>query len=557
MVRATFKERMGATTTSPVGYVEVVKRARSIVIVLVALGVAPFAHGAPQATLHEPISVDPRDDITMGVVLEGDIPAAIETRSGVFSAPDPNRTPTSAELEAERRAEQESASSKFTPDRNTTRPDVLRYVDPFTPSTAPFKRLVAFDSVDSSFALYTPDRQTPMAVAHGGVAKGEDAFYADLAVDVGPSKLTRIPSVGPGARILHARLGVGARELGVNLVRDSADNWFLKSNEPANARLVMELAIPRATFGGEFGDPDWIALSVMPVPENVASAAREVFGRIGIGRQLRPAENVRKMVAYFRAFVDSDRPLEASKDVYTDLALSQKGVCRHRAYAFTITSLALGIPTRMVMNEAHAWVEVNDSSLWRRIDLGGAGRMLSEESKTAEPYAAPSDSFPWPANATRGEDLTEKAKNPNGNGGGGGGGGGGATPMPSPSGSAASNNAQPQNATAQNDPNDKRPASTVSIDVTETDAVRGTAVHVKGHAAADGSSCTGTLVNVYLRDNASKSSYGREARIGSAPTDSNGDFGAAFVLPSAVPVGDYEVVARTDGDTRCGRGASK
>lgn len=543
---------MGATTTSPVGYVDVVRqRARTIAIVLVALGVAPFAHGAPQATLHEPISVDPRDDIAMGVVLEGDIPAAIETRSGVFSAPDPNRTPTSAELEAERRAEQESsASSKFTPDRDTRRPDVLRYVDPFTPSTAPFKRLVAFDSVDSSFALYTPDRQTSMAVAHGGVAKGEDAFYADLAVDVGPSKLTRIPSVGPGARILHARLGVGSREIGINLVRDSADNWFLRSNEPANARLVMELAIPRATFGGEFGDPDWTVLSVMPVPENVLSAAKEVFTHIGIGRHLRPAENVRKMVAYFRAFVDSDRPLEASKDVYTDLALSQKGVCRHRAYAFAITSLALGIPTRMVMNEAHAWVEVYDATLWRRIDLGGAGRMLSEESKTAEPYAAPTDSFPWPANATRGEDLTEKAKNPNGNGGGG---GSGSTPSPTNSGTSASNAAQPQNTNAQSDPNDKRPASTVNVDVTESDAVRGTAVHVKGHAAADGSSCTGTIVNVYLRDNASK----REARIGSAPTDSNGDFGAAFVLPSAVPVGDYEVVARTDGDTRCGRGASK
>ena len=35
-----------------------------------------------------------------------------------------------------------------------------------------------------------------------------------------------------------------------------------------------------------------------------------------------------------------------------DLALSKKGVCRHRAYAFTITAQGLGIPARMVMNEA-------------------------------------------------------------------------------------------------------------------------------------------------------------------------------------------------------------
>ncbi len=538
---------MVAFITSPVASG---KRVMRTAVVLIAISVAGLAQG-DTTTLHEQISIDPHDDIVMGVVLEGDIPAAIETRSGVFSAPDPHRTPTPAELSAAKRAEQESsASNKFTPDRDTRRPDVLRYVDPFTPSTAPFKRLVAFDAVDSTFALFTPDKTYAMSVSHDAPRKGEDAFYADLAVDVGASKHARIPSVGPGARILHAHLGVGARELPVNLSRDNADNWFLDSGEPANARLVMELAIPRATFGGEFGDPDWVALSVMPVPENVTSAAREVFTHIGISRTLRPAENVKKMVAYFRAFVDSDRPLEASKDVYTDLALSQKGVCRHRAYAFTITALALGIPTRMVMNEAHAWVEVNDGTLWRRIDLGGAGRMLSEESNTAEPYAAPTDNFPWPANASRGEDLTDKSHSQNatqnGNGG-----NGGKTPTPSPSANATGTSAQANPATT-GDPSDKRPSSVLALDVTETDASRGTAVHVRGRAIANGEACSGTLVNVFLRDATTK----REARIGSAATDANGAFTAAFVLPSAVPVGDYEVIARTDGDTRCGRGAS-
>lgn len=93
----------------------------------------------------------------------------------------------------------------------------------------------------------------------------------------------------------------------------------------------------------------------------------------------------------------------------------------------------------------------------------------------------------------------------------------------------------------------------MSIDVTETLATRGTAVHVKGHAVAANEPCGGTLVNVYLHDATSK----REARIGSAATDAKGEFSAAFVLPSAVPVGDYEVVARTDGDARCGRGESR
>ena len=530
-------------------------KARNVLVALVAIGIAQSASGAGGTTLHEPIPVDPRDDIALGVVLEGDIPAAIQTKSGVFSAPDPNRVPTPSELAAAKNAEHDAqVGNTFTPDRDTRRPDVLRYVDPFTPSTAPFKRLVAFDAVDPKFALYTfHSHLSPLPVVHGAAMPGEDVFYGDVAVDIGPDKHARIPSVGPGARVLHAHLGVGPRELPVMLVHDGADNWFIDSGETASARLVLELAIPRSTFGGELADPDWSALPSPSVPENVASAAKDVMTHIGIGRHLRPAENIKKMVAYFRAFVDSDRPLEASKDVYTDLALSQKGVCRHRAYAFAITSLALGIPTRMVINEAHAWVEVFDGTMWRRIDLGGAGRMLSEESATAEPYAAPTDAFPWPANATRGEDLTEKAHNINGNGGANGNGGSGPAntgngASPSPSTSAANGGTA-----STPDPNDSRPSSDVTIELGENDASRGTAVHVKGRVTADNEACANVSVNVFLRDPKSK----REARIGTVATDEKGNFAAPITLPTNVPVGDYDVVARTDGASRCGRGASK
>jgi hypothetical protein len=534
-------------------------KARNVLVALVAFGLAPFASASPGTTLHEPIPVDARDDIAMGVVLEGDIPAAIQTKSGVFSAPDPNRVPTPSEIQAAKNAEHDAqVGDTFKPDRDTRRPDVLRYVDPFTPSTAPFKRLVAFDAVDASFGLFTShSRLSPLPVVHGAAMPGEDVFYGDIAVDIGPDKHARIPSVGPGARVLHAHLGVGARELPVMLVHDGADNWFIDSGETASARLVVELAIPRSTFGGELADPEWSALPQPSVPENVASASKDVMTHIGIGRHLRPAENIKKMVAYFRAFVDSDRPLEASKDVYTDLAMSQKGVCRHRAYAFAITSLALGIPTRMVINEAHAWVEVYDSVMWRRIDLGGAGRMLSEEAQTAEPYAAPNDAFPWPANATRGEDLTEKARNINGNGGGNGNGGtgGGTGPSSTATNGAASPSASAANGggASANDPNDARPASDVTIDLTENDASRGTAVHVKGRVMADNEACANVSVNVFLRDPKSK----REARIGTVATDEKGNFAAPITLPTSVPVGDYDVVARTDGAARCGRGSSR
>ena len=537
---------MGVTITSPersAGSNDL-KRIAAAALILLTASLAPLA-GARDATqsLHEPISVDARDDMAMGVVLEGDIPAAIQTRSGVFSAPDPNKAATRDEARANANAVQQamegSVGNTFTPDRDTRRPDVLRYVNPFTPATAPFKRLVAFDAVDTTFGLYTRDsRLAPLVVQHTQPAAGEDVFYADLALDIGPDRHARIPSVGPGARVLHAHLGEGTHDLPVVLEHDGADNWFVESGVKTTARLVMELSIPRAVFGGDFGDPDWIALSAPPVPENVASAARAILAHIGLGRGMRPAENVRRMVAYFRAFVDSDVPLQASRDVYTDLAMSQKGVCRHRAYAFTITALALGIPTRMVMNEAHAWVEVYDGSQWKRIDLGGAGRMLSEESNVAEPYAAPRDSFPWPSNATRGDDMIEKASDPNG------------PPRNSGSGTTSASSATPS-ATASTE-NDPRPASKVTLDVVETDTTRGSALHVKGHVSADGDACNNAVVAVLLHDPKSQ----REARIGSVAADAKGDYSAAIIVPQSVPLGDYDVIARTEGSARCGQGSS-
>ena len=88
---------------------------------------------------------------------------------------------------------------------------------------------------------------------------------------------------------------------------------------------------------------------------------------IGVSRAQAPREALRRLVSYFRAFAPSEDPPTGHDDVYLDLALSQKGVCRHRAFAFLVTALGLGLPARMVTNEAHAWVEVSDSRRWHRI----------------------------------------------------------------------------------------------------------------------------------------------------------------------------------------------
>src|SRR6185295_11724872 len=207
-------------------------------------------------------------------------------------------------------------------------------------------------------------------------------FYGDMSVDLLPGQPVRIPTVGPGARILRMHANP---EVNVEVLHDGADNWFVRGTTRTRVRLVMELAISRDTFGREYGDVDWSVLDALEVNRAAVAAGfrsasgavgrghegavNEVTQAIGISRSMRPREVVRKMVDYFRSFGPSNEPPSGRQDIYLDLALSKKGVCRHRSFAFLVTALGIGIPARMVVNEAHAWVEVFDSKLWHRIDL--------------------------------------------------------------------------------------------------------------------------------------------------------------------------------------------
>lgn len=493
----------------------------------------------------------------MHVTLDGDLPAALQTPSGVVSAPDPRAVPASTDATYGARTD----SGVFEPDRNTQRPQVASYDDPFTPSTAPFKRLEAFDAVRADYELFVRDtRLVPVAL---GAPPGPDdeAFYADLVVDAVPGANVRIPTVGPGARMVRARMGVGPEDVPFRVMRNGADEWFVQvqgARPAARARLVMELAIPRAVFGGQMPNPSWADLPLVPpLPDNVARDAAQVRAVIGVSRAMRPRDALAKLVQYFRGFVDSDDPPSGQGSIYLDLALSRKGVCRHRAFAFLVTAQSLGIPTRMVLNEAHAWVEVGDGLLWRRIDLGGAGRMQPPTGATPERavYRAPPDAFAWPQNAGSGDDMVAEARadavaaGP---------GGGGTTPGGHDTGDAGVEggvaSASPPSGSSAIGPaeGDDRPAPTLTLAVDEVDPHRGLPLRVHGMVRADGEACAHVAVEILLRDAKSR----HTVPLGTLATGDDGAFAGGIVVPGSTPLGDYDVIARTPGDARCGSGGS-
>ena len=535
---------------------------------LVLAGVVPAGAQRGGPVLHEPIPPDPREDIALSVALDGDLPAAINTPHGLVAAPDPAKPIGAGDAPYAPVPKSDSPGSKFRPDRDTQRPDALPYDDPFSPSTAPFKRLAAYDSVEADYTLGVRDpHTTSLAVSATPPPDGsEEQFYADLVVDLAAGRRVRIPSVGPGTRVLRARAGVGTQDVHFTLYKDGAENWFIEGDVTTRARLVMELSIPRAAFGGELGNPTRAELRpVSPLPDNVRAAAAQVSAKIGVTPRTPPRETITKLVAYFRAFQDSDDPPVGKGDIYLDLALQQKGVCRHRAFAFLVTALYLGIPTRMISNEAHAWVEVDDGRLWRRIDLGGAGRTLHDPLSANVPYEPPSDPFAWPQGSTRGDDLADRARPPGSqlaptNGG---------TAAPGDKGSstrqgdagADGNGSGNGNGDANGNGNggpttsrlpDARPGATMTMALGGSEARRGAPMPVRGDVIADGEPCGHVTVEIVL---ASKNAA--DLPIGALATDEHGHYEGALVLPSTVPLGDYDVHARTMGDSRCGRGQTK
>ncbi|HEX6276998.1 MAG TPA: transglutaminase domain-containing protein [Polyangiaceae bacterium] len=510
-----------------------------------ALGVALVAPRslADGPVLHEFIPSDPNEDLTLRATTpDGRMAAAVSTPTGAVPAPGERTERPEVAYGGSSTPDSVDASYRIDPD--TTRPDVVSYDEPFVPAVTPFKRLYAYDSVDERGELVVSDRRLRRMDVGGTALSSEDQFYGDLFVDVVPGVPVRVPSVAPQARILAARVEPQAP---IELVRDGADNWFLMGSARQRLRLVVQLAAARAVFGSPFPDVSRSVLTphAPTLPPDMKRAADDVIQRIGLSTSVRPRDALTTLVEYFRAFAPSDeRPkTRAPAELYQELALSKKGVCRHRAFAFVVTALGLGMPARLVRNEAHAWVEAFDGSIWHRIDLGGAaGRFELDSARDVPLYGGPEDPFAWPAGSQSTQSAFEALTSGGGQPSPGGSGSAATAPAPAPPAAPASS-AEPAARSVSSD----RPEAAVELEVSGAETRRGATVRVRGAVSADGETCPFARVDVALRG-----SDGRRVPLGSVPTDARGRFDTELTVPLQADVGEYRVVAATPGAGACG-----
>jgi transglutaminase superfamily protein len=463
-----------------------------------------------------------------------------------------------------------SADSTFSIDRDTTRPDSVSYADPFTPTVVPFKRSIVFDAVDAQGDLLVRDHGLSDVPTLTGPRASDESFHASFELDLVASERTPLPSVAPGARLVLVN-----REprVPLHIGMDSAENWAVTSPVSRHVRLTLQIVADRRVFGSVYPDVSAAALApALPVlPGEVQQSALEVARALGIDRRARPQQMVAALVSHFRRFSASERrPTSQGLALYRELALTARGICRHRSYAFMLTALGLGIPTRVAMNEAHAWVEVFDGELWHRIDLGGAADHLEMDDEGRPRHVEPHDPFAWPDRRESGLAMADRhAPSPGGSG-------PAAAPAdPSAPGGAAQPGSEPSadrsgalaaqpppaqveddaaDAPASAEPNPSGAAPSPSTEEVRAlvgevhlraiaaRAERGKSLFVSGNVQNGAGACSGARVDVALsRDNA------EPLPLGSLVSDGRGEFRGSLVIPWNAVLGDHALVASATG----------
>jgi hypothetical protein len=286
------------------------------------------------------------------------------------------------------------------------------------------------------------------------------------------------------------------------------------------------------------------------LPEAVRKEAKRTLDHLGVDAEMDLGVVFNRLVGNFRSFQAKPLP-PSSGNVYRDLCDSRAGVCRHRAFAFMITANALGIPTRFVENEAHAFVEVWFPYRWQRIDLGGAALRMEvsgandktlHRPRADDPYEKPPE---YKQNYTQLEgdikgltqdQLADKHKSlsqapPSG--------AFELTAGGSGAGAAAPDRILPDQSLPVVTKDPRKPSPILIVTSADERAYRGAQLHVEGRATAAGKPLPDHTVDVFL------SPLGHAGAnsifVGRAVTDADGAFRSDFPVPLPIGPAPYDI----------------
>ncbi len=500
---------------------------------------------------------------------KGHLPDRIKTDANT-SVPRPSGTARPAPGEKVHGPSTRQRSVKL--DRKTTHDGVLRYSAVFNPSVVPFKRNGSFDRVKAGYTLTVSDPTLHrVPVIRAPHSPDRDLFWGSLALDLSRGKPVSIPSVAAGARILNYTV---TPRVDVTFLKDSADNYWIRSYRTAKVRLVFLTDAATRYFTPRI--PGKVTVANVPphlrprLPAAMRKAAARALTHLKIGRGETIYWQLSKLTSYFRSFKAG--VLErVTGDTYLDIVLSKRGVCRHRAFAFVVTAHALGIPARYIQNEAHAFAEAYVPRMgWTRVDLGGASSELQVSNARDRVIHAPKpDPFPRPSRYSSsysqlqgrisGLDRRQRESFKRAGRGHGQAGSGVISGASSPGSTRAGTGPGPAARRTIIDATRRgRPAAppklpvAISLKSPARSVLRGGSVWVSGKILHRGEGVKGLTVKVFLGQGGVPKHV-----IGTLVTDAEGAFEASIAVPADVQVGEYQVYASTPGDRTYGDAISR
>lgn len=395
-------------------------RPGAVLALLLLASVVGSAHAQP-VVLHEPVAAPKLRCDSGACRSEGappeSLPEAVLSGEGLIAAPSSRPAPGADEQVYSQASSVENPLARGAPQPGTDPPPTRRsrmlpdaetgpeqpgerlYHEVFNPAVFPYKRMTALDVVDSdgALAIEVPGLR-PLPVGDGRVSPGRDPFYGSVVVVFDSDKPVPLPTPAAGIRLLSYKSSP-PRTLSFYL--DGAENLYVRSPVRGRHRVIYLVDAAPTYFAGPLWQRGERRAQLRDVPRAMVPALpgrfRREAARVLRHINLRPEpdsdyqEVLSRLVGYFRAFQLGELDeASADKSLYLRISLSQRGVCRHRGYAFVITALAAGIPARYVENELHVFVEVyvphDGGGAWRRINLGGAPlqqRVVEGETKVA------------------------------------------------------------------------------------------------------------------------------------------------------------------------------
>lgn len=541
----------------------------------------------PRHTLHEDLPMLGTDQAQPTISRkDGDgNPTAIIVGDKVVPKPELGTKPRPGEPVLGKGGFAADRQTEWKPDDNTGPDSTLNYVSVFNPDVIPFKRMSVFDAINDDYTLRV-SRTVLTEIAVGGthVPSTHDRFFGEVRLQLQPGVDVPLPSVSPDMRILSYEV---LPRIKLAFSKDGADNYYVRSDEPnasgqyhltfwcdadsryfapslPSRRYTIEELVNSAPPELRQAVPDRVRLEAIKTLQG--PDFRLASPRYGIDRKTELSFAFDRLVAYFRAFQAGDIK-NPSGDIYRDLCDSQAGVCRHRAFAFMVTTATLGIPTRYVQNEAHAFVEVwFPERGWQRIDLGGAALRMNvtgaddkrmHRPRADDPFAKPpeyKDQYTQLEGDIRGLTDEQKAerKRPADQAPTSGEIATGPSPQRGSGGGSAADSAlvdpnapigpdritpDPTKPVTPQDPT--KPTPELLVTSADTSAFRGDALRVQGMVRVDGKAIGNHRVDVFL----SPAGAGGEGSIaiGYAVTATDGTFKTELSVPANVDLARYEI----------------